>query len=150
MALTCVEPSDTPAAALIPEHVSVGSRGVVVRLVLRPILVVVERGVQLLPVHLRTPRVSVNLQEYLAHKKTPHPLGPLYSPRHSPSVGSQGEAVSCKRGMPAVVERRAELLPVHLRPTGLSVNFCKHQDFSQLTGVLHSQEIPRYSPTVGS
>ena len=29
------------------------------------------------------------LQGYLAHKKQPHPLGPPYDPRYSPTVGSQ-------------------------------------------------------------
>jgi len=40
------------------------------------------------------------VQGYLAHKKQPPPLGPPYVPRHSPSVGSQGGAVSYERGTP--------------------------------------------------
>ena len=40
------------------------------------------------------------LQGYLAHKKTPSPLGPPQGPRHSPTVGSQGGAVSCERSTP--------------------------------------------------
>ena len=32
--------------------------------------------------------VSLLVQGYLAHKKTPTPLGQPYDPRHSPSVGS--------------------------------------------------------------
>ena len=41
------------------------------------------------------------LQGYLAHKKTPTPLGHPYGPRHSPTVGSKGGAVSYERGTPA-------------------------------------------------
>ena len=33
-------------------------------------------------------------------KKTPTPLGPPYSPRHEPAVGSWGGRVSCERGTP--------------------------------------------------
>jgi len=40
------------------------------------------------------------LQGYLAHKKTPNPLGPPEGPRHSPTVGSYGGAVSYERGTP--------------------------------------------------
>ena len=40
-------------------------------------------------------------QGYLAHKKTPTPLGPPYDPRHRPTVGSHGGAVSYERGTPA-------------------------------------------------
>ena len=35
-------------------------------------------------------------QGYLAHKKTPTPLGPPYDPRHMPTVGPQGGAFSCE------------------------------------------------------
>ena len=38
---------------------------------------------------------------YLAHKKTPTPLGPPQDPRHGPTVESYGVAVSYKRGTPA-------------------------------------------------
>ena len=31
---------------------------------------------------------SVSVQGYLAHKRTPTPLGPSYDPRHRPTVGS--------------------------------------------------------------
>jgi hypothetical protein len=34
--------------------------------------------------------------------KPPTPLGPPYGPRHSPTVGSYGEAVSNERGMPVL------------------------------------------------
>ena len=40
------------------------------------------------------------VQEYLAHKKQSFHLGPRYGPRHSPTVGSYGVAVSYKRGTP--------------------------------------------------
>jgi len=40
------------------------------------------------------------VQGYLAHKRPPPPLGPPYVPRHRPTVGSQGGAVTCKRGHP--------------------------------------------------
>ena len=40
------------------------------------------------------------LQGYLAHKKQPPPLGPPYDPRHSPTVGSVGEAVYFERSTP--------------------------------------------------
>ena len=36
------------------------------------------------------------LQGYLAHKKTPTPLGPPQDPCHRPTVGSHGGAFSCK------------------------------------------------------
>ena len=39
-------------------------------------------------------------QGYLAHKKLQTPLGPLYDPRHSPTVGSWEEAASVERGTP--------------------------------------------------
>ena len=38
------------------------------------------------------------IQGYLAHKKTPTPLGPPQDPMHSPTVGSCGGAVSYERG----------------------------------------------------
>jgi len=44
----------------------------------------------------RVPRRGV--QGYLAHKKTPTPLGPPQDPRHRPTVGSQGGALSYERG----------------------------------------------------
>jgi len=40
------------------------------------------------------------IQGYLAHKKTPTPLGPPQDPRHRPTVGSYGVAVSYTRGSP--------------------------------------------------
>ena len=40
------------------------------------------------------------LRGYLTYKKTHPPLGPPYEPRHGPSVGSYGVAVSYKRGTP--------------------------------------------------
>ena len=40
------------------------------------------------------------VQGYLAHKKTPTPLGPLQGPGHGPTVESQGAAVSYERGTP--------------------------------------------------
>ena len=40
------------------------------------------------------------LQGYLAHKKTPTPLGQPHDPRHSPNVGSWEGAVSYERGTP--------------------------------------------------
>jgi hypothetical protein len=41
------------------------------------------------------------LQGYLAHKKRHSPLGPPQGPRHRPTVGSKGSAVSYARGTPA-------------------------------------------------
>ena len=35
-----------------------------------------------------------NVQGYLAHKKTPTPLGPPQDPRHRPTVGSYGGVFS--------------------------------------------------------
>jgi len=46
------------------------------------------------------PRLADSLQGYLAHKKTPTPLGPPYDPRHRPTVGSSGGAFSYERGTP--------------------------------------------------
>ena len=43
------------------------------------------------------------LQGYLADKKPPPPLGPPQEPRHGPTVGSYGVAVSYKRGTPVRV-----------------------------------------------
>ena len=40
------------------------------------------------------------VQRYLAHKKLPPFLGPRYGPRHRPTVGSWGGAVSSQRGTP--------------------------------------------------
>ena len=39
-------------------------------------------------------------QGYLAHKKQPPSLGPPQGPKHSPTAGSQGKAVSYERGTP--------------------------------------------------
>jgi len=46
---------------------------------------------------------------YLAHKQQHPPLGPTQGPRHSPTVGSYGSAVSYERGTPveAPPERHA-------------------------------------------
>jgi len=43
---------------------------------------------------------STPLQGYLAHKIPPPPPGPPYEPRHGPTVGSYGVAVSYERGTP--------------------------------------------------
>jgi hypothetical protein len=40
------------------------------------------------------------VQGYLAHKKPATPLGHPYGPRHGPTVGSYGAAVSYERGTP--------------------------------------------------
>ena len=40
------------------------------------------------------------LQGYLARNKPPPPLGPPQGPRHSPTVGSEGDAVAYERGTP--------------------------------------------------
>ena len=40
------------------------------------------------------------VQGYLAHKKVLTPLGPPQEPRHSPTVVSEGGAVSYARGTP--------------------------------------------------
>ena len=40
------------------------------------------------------------LQGYLAHKKTPNPLGPPQVPRHRDAVGSYGGGVYYERGTP--------------------------------------------------
>ena len=44
--------------------------------------------------------LQAELQGYLAHKKLPTPLGLPQGPRHGPTVGSYGVAVSYKRGTP--------------------------------------------------
>ena len=56
-----------------------------------------------------SPRVR-RLHGFFAHKKPPHPLGPQWEPRHGPTVGSYGVAVSYKRGTPVA-------LPHSARPT---------------------------------
>ena len=45
------------------------------------------------------------LHGYLAHKKTPTPLGAPQDPRHRPTVRSKGVAFSCKRGNPVHPEQ---------------------------------------------
>jgi len=40
--------------------------------------------------------IRTKLQGHLAHKTTPTP----YGPRHSPTIGSWEEAISCERGIP--------------------------------------------------
>ena len=40
------------------------------------------------------------MQEYLSYKQTPIPLGPPYTPRHRPTVGSWEGAFSHERGNP--------------------------------------------------
>ena len=57
------------------------------------------------PLYLKTkctdlPSLLCGLQGYLANKKTPTPLGPPLDPRHRPTVGSLGGAVSYDRGTP--------------------------------------------------
>jgi len=42
--------------------------------------------------------VKFRLQGYLAHRKTPTPLGPPLDPRHMPTIGSLGCAFSYERG----------------------------------------------------
>ena len=42
---------------------------------------------------------------YLAHKKTPTPLGPPYDPRNGPTVDCCGVAVSYERGTPCTEAR---------------------------------------------
>ena len=42
--------------------------------------------------------VRPRLQDYLAHKKAPHPVGPPQGPRHRPTVRSYGVAFAYKRG----------------------------------------------------
>ena len=46
-------------------------------------------------VSLRNPAAAI-VQVYLAREKTPTTPGPPYDPRHSPTVGSQGVAFSCR------------------------------------------------------
>ena len=60
------------------------------------------------------------VQEYLAHKKQPPSLEPPHGPRHSPTAGSQGGAVSDERGPPALaplegLERREKSPPPLLK-----------------------------------
>ena len=57
-----------------------------------------------------TVRVGIlALQGYLDHKKQRPPLGPPQGPRHQPTVGSLGGAVSCERGTPVPDSARASL-----------------------------------------
>ena len=44
--------------------------------------------------------VRRDVQGYLAHKKTPTPLGTAQGHRHRPTVGFYGEAFSYERGTP--------------------------------------------------
>ena len=48
---------------------------------------------------------------YLAHKKTPTPLGPPQDPRHRPKVVSYGGALSYERGTPVQLERFHRFVP---------------------------------------
>ena len=58
------------------------------------------KHLRLVPVPLESGLRKV-LQGYLAHKKTPTPLGPPYDPRQRSTVGSLGGAFSYERGTPA-------------------------------------------------
>ena len=63
------------------------------------------------------------LQRYLAHKKPPLSLGTPQEPRHGPTEGSYGVAVSYKRGTPVPdstrVDSRWKLLVSNLLYTSL-------------------------------
>ena len=48
------------------------------------------------------------IPRYLTHKKTPTPLGPPNEPRHGPTVGSYGVAVSHKNVAPRTVDDRSQ------------------------------------------
>ena len=50
--------------------------------------------------YLRGATPCVEVQGYLAHKKSPTPLGPPKDPAHMPTVGSYGVAFSYQRGTP--------------------------------------------------
>ena len=70
------------------------------------------------------------VQGYLAHTKTPTPLGPPKDPRHRPTVGSSGGAVSYRRGNP-VGFRVCGLAPIappclahHVQGSGFRVWGC--------------------------
>ena len=39
--------------------------------------------------------LSLTIQGYLAHKKTPTPPGPTWDPRHGRMVGAEGGVFSC-------------------------------------------------------
>ena len=54
---------------------------------------------------------SRTLQGYLAHKKTPTPLGPPWDPRHGATIGFYEKAFSYERGTPvhAVEQDRSTL-----------------------------------------
>jgi len=43
---------------------------------------------------------ALGLKGYLDHNKTPPPIGPPQGSRHSPAVGSKGEAFSCESDTP--------------------------------------------------
>ena len=59
-----------------------------------------------------TSSTRTTVQGYLAHKKTPPPLGPPYNPRHGYTVGSYGVAVSYERGTPVGLDRRGAIAQV--------------------------------------
>ena len=61
--------------------------------------------------------VALSLQRYLAHKKTPTPLGPPEDQRHSPTVGSWGGAFFYERGSPAGPRAVTPRTPAHLGGT---------------------------------
>jgi len=61
---------------------------------------------------------KVVVQGYLAHKKTPPPLGPPKGPRHSPTVGSYGEAFSYERGTPVALPHSASDGQINMGWTG--------------------------------
>ena len=63
------------------------------------------------------------VQGYLAHKKPPSPLGPPYEPKHGPTVGSYGVAVSYERGTPVRQEiHRVGVSDISSRRSRLSVH----------------------------
>ena len=54
----------------------------------------------------RSSEAAAPVQEYLAHKKPPPPLGSPHGPRNM-LLGSEGKAVSDERGTSAVIARAA-------------------------------------------
>ena len=83
-----------------------------------------------------------HVQGYLAHKKPPFPLGPPYEPRHGPTVGSYGVAVSYERGTPV---QRLISLPRDLPSPLPSALPCAPTVHSQSGNTLSMFQKPRHN-----
>ena len=82
-------------------------------------------------------RPATALQGYLAHKRMPPPPEKPWGPRHSATVGSNEEAVSCERGTRVIPERWTCSLCI-----STAVQSAAHQDKSREWGRVKAKVEP--------